>query len=474
MKAIIYCRKSTESEERQVQSLEAQENWCDEYAKSHNFFVVEKILESKSAKQPWRPWFNKMMQLIADKKADYIICWSLNRLSRNPIDEGTIKWLTQSWTIKEIHSTDGISNGQNILLMSMHFGMATQFIIDLKKNVMRWMMQKLEKGWALHQAPSWYKNDKNINEFIIDEEESKYVKKLFELRAKKIPYKQISEILYKEGWKSRTWKPKAPSTLEQIVKNKFYIWIIQFAGKMSEWIHPTFISKKLFDEANWFRKSTKITQKSTHSEFIFQKMIKYQWKLMRAYKTKNNVYYREAMWVKSSFNISQKLLLELIEKELPKYTLPEELKEDFSKWLIKYFEEMNKWNKSEIIETRKKLDLLKEENKNLVRKSLSWKISDEILEEIQEENLLRIKDLEEKLKDLSSVDMLIDQEIVELFKMFTNSQKLWQKLDLTHKGLLIKTMIVELNFDNKKQLNIENTKLFTLIREINFLKWQSH
>ncbi len=52
MRAIVYCRKSTESEERQVQSLEAQENWCDEYVSQHGFEVVEKITESKSAKQP--------------------------------------------------------------------------------------------------------------------------------------------------------------------------------------------------------------------------------------------------------------------------------------------------------------------------------------------------------------------------------------------------------------------------------------
>jgi DNA invertase Pin-like site-specific DNA recombinase len=52
MKAIIYLRKSTDREDKQVQSLEAQQKWCREYCEMHGFDVVKEISESKSAKQP--------------------------------------------------------------------------------------------------------------------------------------------------------------------------------------------------------------------------------------------------------------------------------------------------------------------------------------------------------------------------------------------------------------------------------------
>jgi DNA invertase Pin-like site-specific DNA recombinase len=52
MKAIIYCRKSTESEEKQVQSIEAQLDWCRDYAKRLGFEVIKEITEEKSAKKP--------------------------------------------------------------------------------------------------------------------------------------------------------------------------------------------------------------------------------------------------------------------------------------------------------------------------------------------------------------------------------------------------------------------------------------
>jgi len=474
MKAIIYCRKSTESEERQIQSLEAQINWCREYAITNSFEVIEEIMESKSAKKPWREWFNKMMNLFSESKADIIITWQLNRLSRNPIDEWTIKWLSQSWTIKEIHSTDWISNWQNILLMSVHFWMATQYIIDLKKNVMRWMMQKFEKWGALWQAPTWYWNNKNTNEYEISKKESEYIKEIFTLRSKKYSYADISKTLFEKWFKTKSWKPKTPWAIEQIIRNEFYIWIIKFAWKIWEWVHSTFISKKLFDEANWFRKTSKIVWNINHSDFIFSWLIKYQWKLMRAYKTKNNVYYREWTWIKPSFNISQNIIIKKIEEELHKYILPECLKDSFSKWLIQYFNEMNKWNKNETIQTRKKIDALKEENKTLVRKNIKWQINDELLEDMQKENLMMIKNLEEKLTDLSTVDQLIDAEVVELFKMFTDSQKVFKKSNLYLKGLLLKIIMVELNFEDKKKLSIENTKLFEIIQNINFTLWQSH
>lgn len=47
---IIYLRKSTQGEDRQTVSIETQENECDELVKRHNFRVIDKIEEKRSAK----------------------------------------------------------------------------------------------------------------------------------------------------------------------------------------------------------------------------------------------------------------------------------------------------------------------------------------------------------------------------------------------------------------------------------------
>lgn len=473
MKAIVYCRKSTDREDKQAQSLDRQKEYCLNYAKQYSFDVVEIIEESKTAKQPWRPGFAKMLELLNKWKAQYVICWELSRLSRNAIDQWSIIWMTQQWIIKEIHSTSWIVDWNNILVMNIHFWLSNQYIVELRKNVLSWMQKKFASGWALWQAPTWYRNNSN-KQYEVDEKQADFVKQIFELKARKYSYPEISKILYKHWFKSKTWKPKASSTIEQIVRNEFYIWIIKFQWNKTDWIHETFIDKKLFDEANWLIKTDKITADFDRGEFIFCKMIKYQWKAMRAYKTKNNVYYREASWIKPSFNISQKTILEVIEKELPKYTLPEILIDEFREWLFMYFNEMNKWSKKETIQIRKKIDTLKEENRNLARKNVTGLLDDELFRELQNENILKIKELEEDLKDYDQVDVLIDNEVVELYKMFTQSPKLFENYNIIQKGMFLKTVLVELNFDIKKELRIQETKLFGLIKDLNLYLWQSH
>ncbi|MBI4993529.1 recombinase family protein [Candidatus Wolfebacteria bacterium] len=51
-KYFIYCRKSTEDEERQILSIEAQLTELREFAKQNNLFVVKEYYESKTAKEP--------------------------------------------------------------------------------------------------------------------------------------------------------------------------------------------------------------------------------------------------------------------------------------------------------------------------------------------------------------------------------------------------------------------------------------
>ena len=60
----LYARKSTEDEERQVMSIEAQLAELAEYAKRENVEIAETFIESKSAKKPGREIFNEMIQKI--------------------------------------------------------------------------------------------------------------------------------------------------------------------------------------------------------------------------------------------------------------------------------------------------------------------------------------------------------------------------------------------------------------------------
>jgi len=147
LRYFIYCRKSSESEDRQVLSLESQLNELKSLAERLNLSVVDVFTEAQSAKSPGRPLFNEMLKRINHKQAEGIICWKLDRLARNPIDGGQIIWMLQKGIIKHIQTFDrSYAPEDNVLLMSVEFGMANQYILDLSKNVKRGLKTKAEKG----------------------------------------------------------------------------------------------------------------------------------------------------------------------------------------------------------------------------------------------------------------------------------------------------------------------------------------
>ena len=74
-KYFIYCRKSSEDEERQILSIEAQLTELREYAKQQGLFIVREYYESKTAKEPGRVVFNEMLGEIEKGTAQGILAW---------------------------------------------------------------------------------------------------------------------------------------------------------------------------------------------------------------------------------------------------------------------------------------------------------------------------------------------------------------------------------------------------------------
>ena len=95
LKWFLYLRKSTDEEDRQVLSLEAQLHEAKEFAIREGLDVVETFVEKKTAKVPGREVFNSMLGKLEDGLPHLtgILAWNPDRLSRNSIDGGRIIYL---------------------------------------------------------------------------------------------------------------------------------------------------------------------------------------------------------------------------------------------------------------------------------------------------------------------------------------------------------------------------------------------
>ncbi len=259
MKYIIYARKSSESEDRQVQSLDDQVNRLRRMAKEQHLKVVDILTEAKSAKQPEnRLLFDKMLQAIESGEAEGILCWQINRLSRNPIDSARVQWLLQQNTLKSIKTIDrDYLPSDNALLLSVESGIANQYIIDLKKNTLRGVLSKIEKGWSPNHAPIGYLNDKEEKIIIKDPERFDLVRKLWDLMLTgRYTPPRILEIA--NSWGLRTHKTKrtggkelSRSNMYHLFSNLFYAGQFKYNGEYHEGKHEPMITLEEYDRVQF-------------------------------------------------------------------------------------------------------------------------------------------------------------------------------------------------------------------------------
>src|SRR3989338_5727051 len=156
----LYARKSTDVEDKQVRSIDDQLAVLRALAKEQGLTIIAEFVEKQSAKIPGRPIFNDMLVRVEKGEAQGIICWKLDRLARNPVDGGQISWMLQRGIIQHIQTHDrSYRPNDNVLMMSVEFGMANQFIIDLSSNTKRGLHEKAKRGEYPGHAPIGYIND---------------------------------------------------------------------------------------------------------------------------------------------------------------------------------------------------------------------------------------------------------------------------------------------------------------------------
>lgn len=256
LRYFLYARKSSESEDRQIQSIDDQINRLKELANKLGIVIKEVLTEAKTAKKPYcRPVFTEMLERIEKGEADGILCWQINRLSRNPIDSGTIGWMLQQGALKSIQTIDRqYLPDDNVLLFNVESGVANQFIIDLRKTSRRGMEGKADRGWLPSRAGTGYKN--NLLEHTIEEDPERFamVRKMWDLMLTgNYTPRQIRDIANNE-WGFRTIKHKrvgggeiSMGTMYKIFSNIFYTGAFEWAGKLYEGNHKPMITMEEFD-----------------------------------------------------------------------------------------------------------------------------------------------------------------------------------------------------------------------------------
>jgi DNA invertase Pin-like site-specific DNA recombinase len=463
LKYFIYARKSSEGADRQILSIEGQLNELYKLVQRNNLIVVDTYIESKSAHIPNnRPAFNEMIKKIKKGKAQGIILWHINRISRNPTESGQIQQMLQDGKIVSIVTPyRHFRSEDNALLFSIETSEANQYSRDLSVNVKRGLKQKYEMGHPPGYAQLGYLNTKSSirgsNKIIVDNERWHIVRKGFELvLSGAYTISQVLDILNNEyGLRTRPGnikggKPLSKSGFYRMLVNPFYYGVFYRNGILFKGAYKPMITVQEFDQIQLIlgRKGKPRSQKHL---FAYTGLIKCgvcgsaitaseKQKLIKSTNAlKSYTLYHCTHRKKGAANCTEKYFIpvNILEKQIIEELSNYQVKPIFKDWALT----IAKKNSKQEIEKYEKLIAEQSNHENRLHRELNnlvdLRISDGISEIMylqkkveKEELLVRVASDKEKLKHQSGNWM---QEIEDRFNFTTDIVERFKKADLNTK-----------------------------------------
>jgi site-specific DNA recombinase len=280
---VLYARKSTESEEKQVLSIDSQIKEMLQLAERDNLDIVEIRRESHSAKESGqRPVYREILEDIRGGRFNGILTWAPDRLSRNAGDLGSIVDLMDQQRLMEIRTYgQTFKNSPNEKFLLMILCSQAKLENDNKSiNVKRGLRTRVEMGLWQGPPPTGYMKEKRMDrkcETLIDPERAPVIKKMFE----KVAYEHWSGrkiynwLKFDLNFKSAAGKKNLSlGNIYRLLGNTFYYGVFEYPRKSGNWYtgkHEPIITKELFDLVQSQIKSQILRVEG--KEFAFTKMM---------------------------------------------------------------------------------------------------------------------------------------------------------------------------------------------------------
>jgi len=284
LKYCLYARKSTESDERQVQSIDSQVKEMLQIAERENLEIVDIRRESKSAKDSGnRPIFKELLKDIAEEKFNSILTWAPDRLSRNAGDLGSLVDLMDEKKLMSIRTFgQTFSNSPNEKFLLMILCSQAKLENDNRGiNVKRGLRARCERGLWPTCPPTGYFKEKRVDhkgQCLVDPDRGHIIRQMFE----KVAYEKWS------GRKLYNWlrfdlnfrtalgkKHLSLGNIYRLLENTFYYGPFEYPRGSGNWYqgkHEPLITKELFDLVQDQMKNSQLVRRE-NIEFAFTKVM---------------------------------------------------------------------------------------------------------------------------------------------------------------------------------------------------------
>lgn len=268
--ALLYIRVSSQDQVNNF-SIPTQLKECREYLSKHNITEVGTFIEKgESAKSADRTQFQNLISFLKNNKnkVDYLICYKLDRFSRNTEDFYYYKSIIGKYGTKIKSVTENIEDTSTGRFIELVYAGIAQLDNENKgERVKHCLRTKALDGWYPSVSPYGYKNDKETHRLVRDEEYFPHMQYCLKEFAKGKTASELAEELKTRGVKTmgrRNSKNKyfTPKMLWKIlIKSKFYAGVFDWGEqkdiqgkheKMITWNEHLNIQERLHKKTSSF------------------------------------------------------------------------------------------------------------------------------------------------------------------------------------------------------------------------------
>ena len=469
MKAIIFARVSSLTQEKEGYSLDAQIQKLRMYAFTKRLHILQEFRITESSNIAERKKFQEVLEFVKSERRKgneriVIISDKVDRLIRNFKDYPIINELIED-DIAELHfvgdnsilNRNATSNDK--LMWNMRIVMAQNYIDVMKDNVKRSIDYKVEHGEWPSKAPLGYKNitkgRDNKSNIVFDTDRFLLVRRLFvEYSTGNHSIRGITRLANSWGLRTEKGNKISQTTVNSILKNRFYSGMMKFRG-----IEKHHIYEKLIDEATFIKcqevlKRFKRSQfRISKNEFLFAGLLtcsKCGCGYTSEIKKGKYIYVRPNNQKKpcdTCYPLTEKAVFEQVKEVFDNIKFSPALIADIQNHIKDTNKQKNDYRDNRLASLRKEQDKVNEYLNRVLDLLIKQSITqDEYDRKVYEFNNAKAE-INEELRSINDADEYFYDSISALMNIASRAKELFESSDIQQKRKLMRFMFTNLNIN---------------------------
>ena len=444
--AVILARVSSKSQEDEGYSLDSQLKLLAGYCQTNNLRVVKiyKIAETASKEQS-RKIFSELLSYLQKNNVYNLAVEKTDRLTRNMKDAVAIDdWLQDNpdrmlHAVKENLKLHKESKSDVKFMWNIHLAVAKKYTDNLREEAMKGWAEKLAQGHMPSRPPIGYmtaiQGGKRIH--TPDPKITPIIQQAFDLYLQ--PNQTIATtqaFLAQAGVTTYTGRPLVLNAVHRLLKNRYYIGIIDFNNETYPGAHSPIIGKEIFNAVQ-AKMHHKRPAKQRRLNPILKNILTcgYCSKTITWEKQKGHLYgacQRDLQECRNNKYLREELAHDTLTEKLDELICPSP---EIVEWLVNQLEDEYKHSNDAAEEYRKsleiKLERLSRMDEMLYDDKLAGDITKERYEAKHKSILEQIQTVKDDLSIADSTSAQRHEEAIDLIKLTQTAKDEYLDSDIT-------------------------------------------